>query len=130
MFLPGLVAIAGGFFASYATSYWAFVLLYGVTIGIVNGFTYITTVYLAWQYFPGKEGTISGVIIAGYGFGSCFFTYLAEILVNPDSVAPIDTKGDPNLKPFPPEIAANVPKTFRIVHIVGFVLLTITVLLL
>jgi hypothetical protein len=43
----------------------------------------MTGVSIAWQYFPGREGLISGIIIGGFGVGSFIFTYLSTFLINP-----------------------------------------------
>ena len=41
---------------------------------------------MAW--FPNKPGLMSGVVVAGYGFGSVIWNPLETGFVNPDNVSP------------------------------------------
>lgn len=49
--------------------------------------------YLAWQYIPGYEGLLSGIVNAGFGAGGFIFTYLSTMIINPDSTNPIQEAG-------------------------------------
>jgi len=71
------------------------------------GFTYMVHLYLAWQYIPGQEGILSGIVNAGFGAGGFIFTFLSTQLLNPDSINPTYVEGS---KPFPSEIAGRLPK--------------------
>jgi OFA family oxalate/formate antiporter-like MFS transporter len=93
IFLAGSTAVAGSFLASFTKNYYLFLLLYGVPNGFFAGMGYIVPVYVGWQYFPGKEGIISGVVLAGYGLGTLIFTYVSVHFINPDK---IEAHEDPN----------------------------------
>jgi hypothetical protein len=41
-----------------------------------------------WKYFPNNRGTISGLTIAGYGFGSFIFNFVCLAIVNPNNQHP------------------------------------------
>ena len=63
-----------------------FIFLYVVAFGFSTGLVYSSVLYHAWLFFPGKEGIISGVVIAGFGFGGSLFIKLSSALVNPNDV--------------------------------------------
>ena len=46
----------------------------------------VLEVVMAW--FPNKPGLMSGVVVAGYGFGSVIWNPLETGFVNPDNVSP------------------------------------------
>lgn len=82
----GSVGILGCYFSSYLESFQAFKYVFAITLGFTNGATYMTGVSIAWQYFPGREGLISGTIIGGFGIGSFVFTYMSTKLINPEGI--------------------------------------------
>ena len=47
--------------------------------------TYMVPVHHGWLWFPGRPGLVSGLIIAGFGFGSLIFNNVARDIVNPDN---------------------------------------------
>ena len=69
-----------------------FVGIFSVSIGIGTGLVYASILYQAWLFFPGKEGTINGIIIAGFGIGGFIFTWLSTEFMNPDGIDPISDK--------------------------------------
>jgi len=67
---------------------------------------YSTILYKAWLFFPGSEGLITGIIIAGFGIGGFIFTELSTHYVNPDHIASIKVnENDASSKFFPMSIA-------------------------
>jgi OFA family oxalate/formate antiporter-like MFS transporter len=60
-----------------------------MSLGIGTGLVYSAVLFQAWLYFPGREGIISGIIIAGFGIGGFFFTWLSTELVNPEQLDPV-----------------------------------------
>ena len=125
LLLFGSIGISGFYFSSYCVSWTSFKYLFSISLGLTGGSTYMAAVSIAWQYFPGKEGTISGVIIGGFGIGSFLFTYLSTILVNPKEV---DSDMEA-LKPFPREVAENLPHALRMLGICFYVILALSVIL-
>ena len=64
-----------------------------------------------WEWFPNNKGLVSGIILAGYGFGAFFYGYISTALANPDNKQPHkkDKDGDDF---FPKEVSDNFPKMF------------------
>ena len=93
-------------------------LIYTISLGLVSGATYMTAVSVAWQYFPGKEGVLSGTIIGGFGIGAFIFPLLSTKLINPEEIPSFNHENNPNMtnphckvasvKPFCPDIADNL----------------------
>jgi hypothetical protein len=74
----GSLGISGCYLSTLIeTKFKAFMYLYTVSFGLVVGATYMTAVSVAWQYFPGKEGILSGIIIGGFGLGGFIFPFLS-----------------------------------------------------
>jgi len=67
----------------------AFMVVFCVANGAGQGLMYSTILYKAWQFFPGKEGVVTGLIIAGFGIGGFLWTHLSTVWVNPDDVPSI-----------------------------------------
>ena len=88
--------------ASFAKNYPAFVMLFSVSYGIANGLTYVVPLHICWQYFPNKEGLISGIIVGGFGLGGFIFSLVSTNIVNPDDSDLITDK-----------LAARVPQMLR-----------------
>jgi hypothetical protein len=65
-------------------SFTLWVVMFNVTYGLVNGFTYMTPVHHAWLWFPDKPGFASGLIMASYGISGLIWNNLALYLVNPE----------------------------------------------
>ena len=113
--------------SSLTTSWTLFRIIFPVTYGFMVGFTYMVHLYLTWRYIPGQEGFLTGIVNAGFGCGGFVFTYLSNVLINPDGVEP---SKDPSQKPFPRSVANNLPKMLQTLLIVWtsiwvFALLTI-----
>ena len=77
-----------------------------------------------WEWFPDNKGLVSGIILAGYGFGAFFYGYISTALVNPHDIQP-HKDGD---KLFPQEVSDNFPKMFRICLISWAVLCSIGII--
>mmetsp|Transcript_21806 Transcript_21806/g.33725 ORF Transcript_21806/g.33725 Transcript_21806/m.33725 type:complete len:145 (-) Transcript_21806:838-1272(-) len=100
-----------------ATSVWGFVLLFSLSFGIANGLTYIVPLHLAWSYFrvrkdsdkKGREGLITGIVVAGFGLGGLVFDFASSELMNPEQIDPQDEEAFP----FPKEVADNLPHTMQ-----------------
>ena len=61
-------------------------------------------IYMSWVLFPENKGLASGIVIAGFGFGSFIFNFITTALVNP-----LKLKIDPQTQTFPPEVFMAVP---------------------
>jgi OFA family oxalate/formate antiporter-like MFS transporter len=89
---PRPVALAGGvlysigvMLASLVSSHdqlWLLVLTYGVMGGIGLGAAYITPIAMLNKWFPDKRGLITGIAVAGFGFGAVITAPIAQRLLN------------------------------------------------
>ncbi|GAA1821500.1 OFA family MFS transporter [Planosporangium flavigriseum] len=89
---PRPVALAGGvlyalgmMLSSLVTSrnqLWLLILGYGVMGGIGMGAAYITPIAMLAKWFPDKRGLITGVAVAGFGFGAVITAPAAKWLLS------------------------------------------------
>ena len=90
---PRPVAMAGGIIyaigcilASFAVSHdssqlWLLVLGYGVISGFGLGFAYIVPIAMLQKWFPDHRGLITGLAVAGFGFGAVVTAPVAQWLI-------------------------------------------------
>jgi MFS transporter, OFA family, oxalate/formate antiporter len=83
---PRKLAIAGGIVlgAGYAlagltggTSYWPVLILIGVVGGSGIGLAYVVPIAVGMRWFPDKKGLITGLAVAGFGFGAMGWVKMA-----------------------------------------------------
>ena len=60
---------------------WLLVLTYGVLGGIGLGAAYITPIAMLAKWFPDKRGLITGIAVAGFGFGAVITAPVARALL-------------------------------------------------
>lgn len=96
------------FLLSYLTSFIAYIAIYGVANGLFLGLPYILPINNACQYLPKRKGLVSGICIMGLGFGALIFNQIIVASMNPNNIPP-----DSNHY-FPPEVANNLPRTWKI----------------
>src|SRR3954469_4009323 len=88
---PRPVAFAGGvlysigvILASLVSSpdqLWLLVLTYGAMGGIGLGAAYITPIAMLAKWFPDRRGLITGIAVAGFGFGAVITAPVAKALL-------------------------------------------------
>lgn len=71
----GLGYLLAGFIGG--TSFWALVLLIGLVGGAGIGIAYVVPIAVGMQWFPDKKGMITGLAVAGFGFGAMGWVKLA-----------------------------------------------------
>ena len=110
------IMIISIYIASLMTSWWGFVFWYCVMFPIGIGMVYWTPIMCGWEWFPENKGLISGLVVAGFGFGAFIFGFISTGIVNPDN-----EKADVHFihdgvtdKIFPYDVARKVPHMFRI----------------
>ena len=59
------------------TDFWALVLLIGLVGGAGIGLAYVVPIAVGMQWFPDKKGMITGLAVAGFGFGAMGWVKLA-----------------------------------------------------
>ena len=92
---PRKLAVAGGLVlgAGYAvagliggTNFWAITLLVGGVGGAGIGLAYVIPIAVGMRWFPDKKGMITGLAVAGFGFGALGWVKMAgawgELLAN------------------------------------------------
>ncbi|CAI2367819.1 unnamed protein product [Moneuplotes crassus] len=122
-FIGGVIGIGGVFLSSYVTNLYAFIFLYPVLFGIAIGFSYMVPVVCGWEYFPQWKGAVSGVIVAGFGFGSFIFGFVSIAIANPDGEqADLKVEGGNIFSPESP-VSSNAPRMLRINCIIWSLLL-------
>lgn len=101
-----MIGIIGVRWSTLPGTFDMFEAIFTLCYGIGTGFVYTTVLYHAWLYFPGKEGTISGIVITGFGMGGFISTTLSTKFVNPRGVDPIEHDAKHiELKPFNKDVA-------------------------
>ena len=89
---PRVVAMVGGviyavgvILASFATTsdrFWLLVLGYGVLGGFGLGMVYIVPIAMLQKWFPDKPGLITGLAVAGFGFGAVITAPVGQALID------------------------------------------------
>ncbi len=72
--LLGLGYILGGLFGS---SFWAQFFCIGILAGAGIGMAYVVPIAVGVKWFPDKKGMITGLAVAGFGFGATIWVKLA-----------------------------------------------------
>ena len=75
----GLVLGLGYFLAGLfgGTNYWSTLLLIGVVGGSGIGLAYVVPIAVGMRWFPDRKGLITGLAVAGFGFGAMLWVKLA-----------------------------------------------------
>lgn len=95
---PRVVALGGGVLYSIGVmlaslvsagdQLWLLVLTYGALGGIGLGAAYITPIAMLVKWFPDRRGLITGIAVAGFGFGAVITAPVAKGLLNGTSDKP------------------------------------------
>jgi nitrate/nitrite transporter NarK len=79
----GLLVGAGMILSSLTTSYFGWMIGFGLLTGAGIGFGYASATPPAVKWFPAtRTGLISGLVVAGFGFAAVYASPLAEYLTN------------------------------------------------
>jgi OFA family oxalate/formate antiporter-like MFS transporter len=85
--IVSLLLGASVFISSYfLTNFTIFTLFYGFAFGIATGLLYMLPFNIAYVYFSKQKGIVSGIISAGFGFGTTIFIQVVYLLVNPNNL--------------------------------------------
>ncbi|MEO6998894.1 MAG: OFA family MFS transporter, partial [Terracoccus sp.] len=94
---PRVVALTGGviysvgvMIASFADKdhFWILILGYGILGGFGLGMVYIVPIAMLQKWFPDKPGLITGIAVAGFGFGALITSPLGQRLIANDPSMP------------------------------------------
>ncbi|MEE4260459.1 MAG: OFA family MFS transporter [Bacteroidales bacterium] len=77
--IGGVILGVGYFLAGLlgGTDFWALLLLIGLVGGAGIGFAYVVPIAVGMRWFPDKKGMITGLAVAGFGFGALLWVKLA-----------------------------------------------------
>src|SRR5438132_1861178 len=79
--IGGSLVGLGFVLASWTTSLWYLYVIFGVVVGVGNGFGYATPMPVASKWFPDRRGLVVGLMVGGYGAGSAVIGPLATRLI-------------------------------------------------
>ncbi|MDN5766580.1 MAG: OFA family MFS transporter [Humibacillus sp.] len=94
---PRVVALTGGviysvgvMIASFADKdhFWILLVGYGILGGFGLGMVYIVPIAMLQKWFPDKPGLITGIAVAGFGFGALITSPLGQRLIANDPSMP------------------------------------------
>lgn len=111
------VCLSSVLIVSFMKTLAGYIVFYMIFFGLFSGMLYLIPLKIAWGYFPEKKGTVSGIILFGYGFGSFIFGFVAQAIVNPQNLKPtipVEEGGHQPSRYFTKEVYENVPSLFRI----------------
>ena len=82
---PRSLAVAGGLLLGtgyvlggiFGDSFWAQLLSIGIVSGAGIGLVYVVPIAVCVKWFPDKKGLITGLAVAGFGFGATIWVKLA-----------------------------------------------------
>ncbi len=83
---PRLLAIAGGLLLGagyvlsgfFGASFWVQLTCIGVISGAGIGLAYVVPISVCVKWFPDKKGLITGLAVAGFGFGATIWVKVAD----------------------------------------------------
>jgi OFA family oxalate/formate antiporter-like MFS transporter len=81
--------IGGMLSATYCKTWWGFVFVYCSFYPAGIGLVYYTPIMCGWEWYPNHRGIITGIIVAGYGFGAFFYGFISTAIVNPNDLKPV-----------------------------------------
>jgi OFA family oxalate/formate antiporter-like MFS transporter len=81
--IGGLLVGAGFIIASMSSSYWAWIIGFGVLAGTGIGMSYASATPAAVKWFPAKRtGLVTGLVVGGFGLASAYIAPLATFMQN------------------------------------------------
>jgi OFA family oxalate/formate antiporter-like MFS transporter len=80
--IGGTLVGLGFILSSFTTSLAYLYVIFGVVVGVGNGFGYATPMPVASKWFPDKRGLVVGLMVGGYGGGSAIFGPVATSLID------------------------------------------------
>lgn len=124
-FLGGYIIVLGTFLASLSESLGFLILTDGIMFGVGMGICYTTPISCAVRWMPEKKGLITGVIVAGFGFGAFVFGFIAINLVNPDHESVSEEYKNGKYYPKDSEVVERVPYMFAMLALSYFITITV-----
>jgi len=92
--------------ASFTTSVFQLVFVYGFLTGITIGCGYLPALFISWTYFPNHKSVVTGAILFWAGLSGVILGPLTTSIANPNDIEIRRIRDSP-------EVYENVPKLFR-----------------
>lgn len=87
----------------FVKSYWIFVFVYGVVTGLMIGFGYMPSLFIAWTYYPDKKSIVTGISLFTAGISASILSPMSTAIVNPEDIRDYETD---------PRVFQRVPTLF------------------
>jgi hypothetical protein len=115
------------------TDFYLFLLFYAILTGVGYGLIYMIPLKSAWSFFPGRKGTVGGLILASHSFAAIGWSFFTAKSMNPlDEVPNLYLNVGNSLEVlYAPQSGPvqNVQSTIRAVFFVEVALFTAAVIL-
>jgi hypothetical protein len=69
--------------AAWASSYWQFLILYGVVANTSATLLLIVSLLSAWEWFPDARGQVTGAVLASQAFNRGLWACIGLLYMNP-----------------------------------------------
>lgn len=118
IFVFGLLNIISTLLTPFIESIWLYELNAGMLQGLAMGSAYLVPMIIAWTYFPGKRGTVTGLIMMGLSASPYITGMMIPHIVNPHKALPTvnipagSSFSDALMHLYSEDIAENVPRTY------------------
>lgn len=83
--MSGAISLGGMCLAAWAKDLQTFIIGYAVLFPFGSGLLFYPPLMCAWEWFGHLKGLCTGIIIAGFGFGTFIFSFVSTSIVNPDN---------------------------------------------
>ena len=114
--MGSLIGVASALLAAQCTTFFLFLLSFGVLGHIGVGFCYFPPLVCGWEWLPNRKGMVTGIILGAYGFSGFLLSFVSLAIVNPDNKSPlVYPNGDMF---YGKEIAAKVPYLMTIFAVI------------
>ena len=70
------VMLGSIYICTFIKNWYLFLMFYGIGFPTGIGLVYYTPIVCCWEWFPEKKGLMTGIIVAGFGFGSFIFGFV------------------------------------------------------
>ena len=114
--LIGVTLLIIGYYMMYVSSHFAVDMISMILTGIGTGVILYPSTTNAYEWFPLNNGIIVGIMETMISFGSFFWAFVGEKIINNDEI-----QSDEETNLYPMEIAIKI-KLYLIIQIIGWLI--------